>query len=82
MYMNRNFVRKNITTCSIILFLIIFTLIQISSPIFLYTENGLIRQFGLGKKNKTILPIWFITLILSFLSYLAVLYYVNVKRIY
>jgi len=73
--MNRIFIRNNITSISIIIFIILFTIIQIIEPAFLYDRDGSFRNFGLGKQKKTIIPIWLVTIILAILVYLFVLYY-------
>jgi len=78
--MNRLFVRRNITSISIITFIILFAGIQFIEPAFLYDKDGSIRQFGLGTRKKTILPIWFLTIILAVLSYLFVLYYLAIPK--
>ncbi len=78
--MNRQFVRRNITSISIITFIILFAGIQLIEPAFLYDKDGSIRQFGLGTRKKTILPIWFLTIILAVLSYLFVLYYLAIPK--
>ena len=73
--MNRTFIRNNITSISIIIFIILFTIIQIIEPAFLYDRDGSFRNFGIGKQKKTIIPIWLVTIILAILVYLFVLYY-------
>ena len=73
--MYRAYIRKNITSTAIILFIIIFAIIQYLEPAFLYEKDGALRQFGLGSSKKTIIPIWFLTLILAMMCYLFVLYY-------
>ena len=73
--MNRLFIRRNITSVSIIIFVVIFAAIQYLQPAFLYNKDGSIREFGIGKKNKTIIPIWLISLVIAILSYLFVLSY-------
>ena len=73
--MNRLFIRRNITSISIIIFVVIFARIQYLQPAFLYNKDGSIREFGIGKKNKTIIPIWLISLVVAILSYLFVLCY-------
>ena len=80
--MFRNFIRQNITTSSILLYIIIFATIQLLQPAFLYNTNGSLRDFGVGYKNKTILPIWLLSIILGILSYLAVMYFVTYPRFY
>jgi hypothetical protein len=80
--MNRNYIRENATIFSIILFLIMFGAIQIMKPDFLYNKDGSIREFGVGYRNKTILPIWLLSLILGILSYLFVMYYVAYPKLF
>lgn len=60
---------------SIIIFTIIFILITLLKPKFIYNKNGLLRNFGIGKTNTTILPLWLLVIILSILSYTFILYY-------
>ena len=40
----------------------------------IYEEDGSFRQFGVGYKHKTVIPIWFISIILSILTYTFVRY--------
>jgi hypothetical protein len=74
--MYRNFIRDNVTLVSTILFVIIFSIIQLSKPMFLYNTDGSIREFGVGYKNKTILPIWLLSIVLGIVCYLIVVYYI------
>ena len=81
--MNVNYIRENATLISIIIFLFIFGLIQMLKPAFLYNKDGSIREFGIGYKNKTILPIWLLAIVLGILSYLAVVFYIpNYKSLF
>jgi hypothetical protein len=80
--MNRHYIRENATLFSIILFLIMFGTIQMIKPAFLYNKDGSIREFGVGYKNKTILPIWLLSIILGILSYLFVMYYVAYPKLF
>ena len=73
--MLRAFTRNNIPLVSILLFISIFAIVQIIKPSFLYKDDGSIRDFGVGYKNKTIMPVWLFSIILGILSYLTVLYY-------
>ena len=79
--MYRNFVRENITLVSIILFIIIFGSIQLIKPLCFYNKDGSIREFGIGYKNKTILPIWLLSLLLGIICYLAVMYYISFPKL-
>ena len=80
--MNRHYIRENITIFAIILFIIIFGLIQIVKPSCFYNKDGSVREFGVGYKNKTILPIWLLSIILGILCYLAVIYYINYTKMF
>jgi len=80
--MYKTYVRENITLVSVILFVIVFGSIQMMKPACFYNKDGSIREFGIGYKNKTILPIWLLSLVLGILCYLAVLYYVNSHKIF
>ena len=79
--MLKQFFNKNITLVSIIFFIIMFILLIVIKPEIVFTKNGKPRDFGLGYKNKTILPIWLFVIILSIFSYLAVLFYIQFNKI-
>lgn len=81
MNINRNYIREHVTLFAIILFLIVFGFIQIMKPSFLYKSDGSLREFGIGYKNKTIFPVWLLSIILGILSYLVVMYYVAYPRL-
>ena len=72
---NRVYIRKNILTFSIVLFLIIYGTLVMSKPNFLYNKDGSLREFGLGQSRKTIVPAWLIAIIIAILSYFSILYY-------
>jgi hypothetical protein len=79
--MLRTFTRNNITFVSVLLFIIVFGIVQVLRPAFLYNNDGSIREFGVGYKNKTIMPLWLFSIILGILSYLLVLYYLTYPRL-
>ena len=62
---------------TIIVFVLSYYLIQCCAPSFLYKKNGELRQFGIGYKEKTILPAWLISIVLAILSYIIVQYCIN-----
>jgi len=76
----RIFIRNHITAVSIIIYIAVFFLIQVIKPAFLYNDDGSLKQFGLGVRQKTVIPIWLITLILAIFSYLFVLYYLAMPK--
>ena len=73
--MKTRFVRENATLFAILLYIVIFGLVQYTKPSFLYNTDGSIREFGIGYKNKTIFPIWLFSIVLGIFCYLGVLYY-------
>jgi len=80
--MFRSFIRNNVTLVAIIIFLTIFIVVQMLKPGFLYNKDGSLREFGVGYKNKTILPVWLFSIILGILCYVIVLYYLTYPRYY
>lgn len=76
--MNRLFLKKHVLAISIILFLVSFYIIHYIKPSFLYKKNGELRAFGIGYKEKTIIPIWLISIILPILCYIVIRYYLEV----
>ncbi len=80
--MSKTYIRENITLFAIILFVIIFGTIQLMKPNCFYNRDGSLRDFGVGYRNKTILPVWLLSIILGILCYLAVLYYISNVRVY
>lgn len=73
--MYRTFVRKNINLVSIVIFLFLFTFVVLMKPAFLFNKDGSFRNFGIGYKNKTVIPIWLVAIILAILAYFSVLYF-------
>lgn len=73
--MYRHFIEKNPTLVSLILFLVLYYVILVGKPNFLYNSDGSLRQFGVGYRKKTIFPIWLMSLILGILCYLFVIVY-------
>jgi len=41
-------------------------------PNFIYNNDGSLRQFGVGFKKRTVIPLWLISIILAILSYFTV----------
>jgi hypothetical protein len=70
----KNLIRNNLAGSAIVLYIIVFMLVQYATPSFLYNEDGSLREFGIGYSSKTVLPIWIVAIVLGILSYLAVFY--------
>ena len=77
----RSFIKKHIISFAIIIFICVYLIIHQLKPAFIYNKDGTLRQFGIGYRHKTILPMWLIVIILSILSYLLVLYYLAYPKI-
>jgi hypothetical protein len=76
--MNRLFLKKYVLVISIMLFLITFYILHRIKPSFLYKKNGDLRAFGIGYKEKTIIPLWLIAIILPILCYIVIRYCLEV----
>lgn len=74
------YLTKHCISISIILFLVIFFGLNHFKPAFIYKSNGAFRQFGINNSQKTIIPIWLISIILSILSYLTILWIIYLPR--
>ena len=53
---------------------------MVTKPNVIFDKNGKLREFGIGYKNKTIIPLWLAVIILAIVSYLTVLCYINFER--
>lgn len=70
------FIKYNKLSISIILFLILFSLINYIKPAFLFNKDGSYKQFGLGYRNKSVIPIWIIAIFLAILCYIGTEYFI------
>lgn len=77
MYLTRTFIAQNKVNVAIIIFLVVFSAFHVIKPGFAYNREGGYRPFGLGFRNKTVVPIWIIAIILAILSYLFVLFWIQ-----
>jgi hypothetical protein len=75
--MQQLFIKNNILYLSLLLFIVIFAILNYIKPIFLYNKNGSIREFGVGYTNKTIMPVWLLSIILGILCYTGITFYIN-----
>jgi len=71
---NQFFIKRHITSFSILVFLFAFVITHLVKPRFIYNEDGSLRQFGIGFQRKTVVPAWLVAIVLAILSYLLVLY--------
>ena len=71
----KGFVRYHKLSISIIIFLILFSIVHMMKPTMLYNDDGSFRQFGVGYRHKTVIPIWGVSMVIAIFSYLSVMYY-------
>ena len=71
----KGFVRYHKLSISILIFLALFSIIHMIKPTMLYNNDGSFRQFGVGYRHKTVIPIWSVSMVIAIFSYLFVMYY-------
>ena len=79
--MNRAFARKHITLIATTIFAIVYAIIIISKPSFMYNADGSLRHFGVGYHKKTIAPAWLVAIIIAIASYFGVMYYLSTPNL-
>ena len=70
--MIEEFIKNNKLAVTIIIFVLLFSIITFLKPEFLFTKDGAIRNFGIGKRNSSIIPIWIVVFILAIFCYLFI----------
>ena len=71
----RSFILQNKIFVAIVLYMTVFFIIHQIKPSLIYNVDGSYREFGVGYRHKTVVPIWLVSIIIGILSYLAILYY-------
>ncbi len=66
---------------AIVIFLVLYVCIIMTEPRFCFDEDGNLLQFGLNYKNKTIIPIWLLVILIGILSYFIIYYYLHMSKI-
>jgi len=59
----------------------LYSYLNYVKPAFLYNKNGTLREFGVGFKKKTIIPLWLIAIFIAIISYFSVLYYIEYPNV-
>jgi sterol desaturase/sphingolipid hydroxylase (fatty acid hydroxylase superfamily) len=81
MLFNRNYIRRNLTLISIVIFIALYAVITYMKPGFLYNQDGSLRNFGLNSNKRTVVPAWLLAILLAILSYLFVMYYLAMPKL-
>jgi hypothetical protein len=71
---NQYISREALSVIAVFIFLILFGLINAFRPSVIYNKDLSFRRFGIGYKNKTVIPIWLFSIMLAILVYVAVTY--------
>ena len=69
--MDAAFVRKHLVAIAIAIFLAVFSIVNYFQPGLLYNQDGSIRQFGVGRRLSTVVPVWLAAILLGIFSYMA-----------
>ena len=73
----KTFIKNNALSASIMLFILLFIIMKLLKPSFIFDKKGGIRHFGIGKTKKTVIPIWLVSMVLAIFSYILVMVYVR-----
>lgn len=73
--MIQDYVRTHKPAVAVVLFVILFSLFHYLKPGFAYGNDGEFRPFGVGYRNKTVVPVWVVAIVLAIVIYLAILAY-------
>ena len=68
------FIKKYQISSAIILFILIVSILQTIQPAFMCNQDGTYKTFGIGYRNKTVVPMWLIIILVAILSYTGILY--------
>ena len=68
-----SYIRNHKVSVAILLFMTMMMVMHIVKPAFVYNKDGSFRQFGIGYRNNTIIPVWAVSIVLAIGSYLVVL---------
>ena len=66
---------------SLIIFFTLYLTFISYKPSFCFDEDNNLLQFGLNYKNKTILPMWLVTILIAIISYFSIYYYLHLQTI-
>ena len=68
-----DYIRSNKSAVAIFIFIAIFSTFHYLKPGFAYGSDGEFRSFGVGYRNKTVVPVWVVAIALAIFSYVVVL---------
>jgi hypothetical protein len=71
---NQYISRDALSIIAVFIFLILFGIVNAFRPSIIYNNDLSFRRFGIGYKNKTVIPIWMLSIVLAILVYVLVTY--------
>ena len=71
---NQYISREALSIIAVFILLILFGIINAFRPSVIYNKDLSFRRFGIGYKNKTVIPIWLMSIVLAILVYVLVTY--------
>jgi hypothetical protein len=74
--MIKQYIKENVLVTTIILFTIIFVTLQLGKPKFIYNADGSLKPFGIAYQNKTVFPLWLLSICIAILCSIFVRYYI------
>jgi quinol-cytochrome oxidoreductase complex cytochrome b subunit len=70
----------NRLTIVIFLFIILYGVVVFLKPEMIFNnKSDSLRQFGVGYKNTTIVPLWLVSILFAIISYFLVLYILHIR---
>ena len=78
---NQYISREALSIIAVFLFLILFGIINALRPSVIYNKDLSFRRFGIGYKNKTVIPIWLFSIVLAILVYVTVIYFFEYRAV-
>lgn len=70
----------NRLTIVIFIFIILYTVVVYLKPEMIFNNRfDSLRQFGVGYKNTTIIPLWLVSILFAIISYFLVLYVLHIR---
>jgi hypothetical protein len=67
----------NYLNTAVLSFVVLFVMIQMIKPNLIYNMDGSLRPFGIGYRRKTVVPLWFVVILLSIFTYSAAIYFLD-----
>jgi len=68
----KSILRRYVLNISIIFFIVLFAIIHNVKPSLVYDKDGNFREFGVGYREKTIVSIWVVSIVLAIFCYIFI----------